>query len=124
MDDLIKIKDRAWESFCRLPGVHAVGIGKKVKGGVRTEQVGLTVFVTRKLPPGELSAAALVPPVFEGVDTDIVESPIPRALDALPITVVEEAIPSGKKFTFNSVDPPPKGVRLVLSVVVHIGAGS
>ena len=71
MDELIEIKDRAWEKFCTLSGVHAVGIGKKVTGGVRTEEIGLTIFVTRKRALDELNDEAVVPPLFEGVKTDL-----------------------------------------------------
>lgn len=119
MDELIAIKDRAWEAFSTLPGVHAVGIGNKVVGGRRTDEIVLTVFVTQKLPLDQLSADAAVPPVFEGVRTDVVQMPMPRTF-ADPITVTDQVIPNGKSFTFTSTpDPPPLGVRMVLTMTYH-----
>lgn len=124
MDELIAIKDRAWEKFCTLPGVHAVGIGKKVRGGVRTEETVLTVFVTQKLPLDELNAEAAVPPVFEGVRTDIVEKRIPRTMQAPSITPTPADIPGGKRFTFTATpDPPPVGFMIVVTTTAVDAAG-
>ena len=125
MDELIKIKDHAWETFCTLPGVHAVGIGKKVTGGVRTEEIGLTVFVTKKLSLDELNDSAVVPPLFEGVKTDIVERRVPRMRQGVPITVSAPVdIPGGKRFTFTSTpDPPPLGYMIVITTTAVDAAG-
>lgn len=121
--ELLEIKDRAWERFSELPGVHAVGIGKKVTRGVRTDETVLAVFVTRKLPLEELSATAVVPAVFEGVKTDIVESPMPRTLQ-IAIGVAPPSITSGGSFTFTALpDPPPLGVRIVVTITLRrVGA--
>jgi hypothetical protein len=119
--DLLAIKDRAWERFSKVPGVHAVGIGKKVTAGVRTDETVLTVFVTKKVPLDQLSAAAVVPPRFEGVKTDIVERPVPRTLQG-PIAVAPTSITTGQGFTFTTtVDPPPVGIRIVVTVTWHGG---
>lgn len=119
MDQLLAIKDRAWEKFRLLPGVHAVGIGKKVTGGIRTDETVLTVFVTNKRPLHELPSHALVPSVFEGVRTDVIERPMPQSMDG-PISVTEAVIPNGKSFTFTTtVDPPPNGTRIVITVTWH-----
>jgi hypothetical protein len=124
MDELIAIKDRAWEKFCTLPGVHAVGIGRKVTAGVRTDETVLTVFVTKKLPLEELSDAAAVPPVFEGVCTDVLERPMPTTLQAVPVTVVSSAIVDGMSFSFSG--PPgavPPGIRIVISLKLQTNSG-
>jgi hypothetical protein len=122
MDELeyLRIKDRAWESLSKTPGVHAVGIGKKVTGGVRTDETVLAVFVAKKLPADKLSAEAVVPPVFEGIKTDILERPMPCEFQA-PITVAPpEVIANGMRFTFTTtVDPPPKGFRIVMTTTLH-----
>src|SRR5262245_46284952 len=96
MDELLAIKDRAWEKFSTLPNVHAVGIAKKVTGGVRTDETVITVFVTRKLPLDALTPDTAIPPTFEGVRTDVVQRPLPRALQAVPITISEIVVPLGK----------------------------
>lgn len=117
--DLIAIKDRAWEQFCKLPGVHAVGIGSKVTGGIRSEETALVVFVERKRPLEELDHDARIPAIFEGVQTDVVQRAVPRLLAAPSITVTEQSLANGKRFTFTAtVDPPPIGFMIVLTTTV------
>lgn len=54
--------------------VHAVGIGGK-NGG---DEPAVVVYVTRKLPEGEIPPDEMVPKTVNGVVTDVVESPMPQ----------------------------------------------
>jgi len=66
---------RAAEQLLKLPGVHSVGIGGRETDGQPTGEIVIKVFVTRKLPRGDVAAAALVPTEIEGVKTDVEECP-------------------------------------------------
>jgi hypothetical protein len=82
-EDLVAIKERAAEQLMRLPGVNAVGIGGRVRGGKPTGELVLKVFVDEKKPLSDLSPDDVVPAQFEGVPTDVeVMGPLHR--DANP----------------------------------------
>lgn len=81
--ELFAIKERAAEQLMRLPGVNAVGIGGRMRGGQPTGEVVLKVFVDQKKPLSDLSPADVIPAEFEGVPTDVeVMGPLER--DANP----------------------------------------
>ncbi|AZK59006.1 hypothetical protein Daudx_0451 [Candidatus Desulforudis audaxviator] len=56
-----------------LPNVVGVGLGYKVTGQETTSERCLAVFVSAKLPPEAVPAAALVPKKLDDVPTDVVE---------------------------------------------------
>lgn len=57
----------------KLPNVVGVGIGPKMRGGMRSGETAVVVLVTRKLAQDELHAESVVPSCIEGVATDIME---------------------------------------------------
>jgi hypothetical protein len=65
---------RAAERLLRIPGVHSVGIGGREKGGRPTGELVLKVFVERKRPLAEIQASEVIPPEFEGLRTDVVQT--------------------------------------------------
>jgi hypothetical protein len=71
--ELFAIAKRAYQAFSRLPNVHAVGVGGRERAGRPTGEVVLKVFVTTKVGPRALAENARVPPLFEGVPTDVIE---------------------------------------------------
>lgn len=54
--------------------VVGVGIAEQLADGHPTGQRAVTVYVVRKAPPDQVDGAALVPPEYQGVLTDVVES--------------------------------------------------
>ncbi len=74
-EELLAIKERAVERLMALDGVNGVGIGGRVRGGERINEVVLKVYVGAKLPAAQVDPAALIPAEFEGVPTDVVEQP-------------------------------------------------
>jgi hypothetical protein len=123
-----KIKDRAWEAFSKLPGVHAVGISTRVVGGVRTRESAIAVFVVKKKSLDQLNVGELVPSVIEGVKTDVVEMQIPRLLQGAPITAAVEALPagslSGGVIKIQSAIPRPPSGSAIVAVVTLTPTGS
>jgi hypothetical protein len=61
-----------------VPGVMLVNAGIKVSGKHATGQVAFLVYVKLKIPAGELTDAQRIPPVVEGIPTDVIQMPVPR----------------------------------------------
>lgn len=55
--------------------VHAIGVGRKVVGGRATNALSVRVYVTQKLPKAIVPASARVPPMVDGIPTDVIEAP-------------------------------------------------
>ena len=53
--------------------VVGVGIGLRLKGGLRTDQMALVVMVERKIPKAQLASRDLVPAKIDGVPLDVQE---------------------------------------------------
>ncbi|MCD3349455.1 serine protease [Clostridium botulinum D/C] len=62
--------------FFSKGNVVGVGLGYKIKNGFHTREKCITVFVTRKLPPNDIPEQDLVPAIYRGIPTDIVQSGI------------------------------------------------
>ncbi len=73
------VKRRHEAELLRKPNVVAVGIGYRTRGGQRTDEVGIIVSVTRKLPLDQLKPQEVVPAFLEGVAVDVVETGVIRA---------------------------------------------
>jgi hypothetical protein len=72
-ETLLEIKARAAAEFMTWPGVTAVGIGGRERGGRPTGEVVLKVFVVRKRPLSDLAPDRVLPAEFEGVGIDVSE---------------------------------------------------
>lgn len=70
---LLATKQRAAEEFFKIPGVAGVGLGGRERGGTRTGEFVIKVFVARKRPPRELTPGEMLPSRFEGIGVDVDE---------------------------------------------------
>lgn len=70
LDDIRVVKERVEDDLLALPNVVAVGIGRKVTCGEKSERLALRVYVTDKVDVSDESA---VPAEIDGVPTDVVE---------------------------------------------------
>lgn len=68
------------EALMARANVVATGIGYKVRGGVRTDELSIVCSVTQKVPVAELAPDDVVPTVVRGVPTDVVATGPFRAL--------------------------------------------
>jgi hypothetical protein len=75
---IFHIKNSVQWKLLDIPGVHAVGIGVKTKGGQPTSELAMVISVIQKKPLAQLAEQERIPSQIEGVKTDIVESEIPR----------------------------------------------
>ncbi|KGM95193.1 hypothetical protein FDC62_13870 [Clostridium botulinum] len=65
-----------YEFFLNKLNVQAVGLGYKEIQGIVTNEMCIKVFVSEKTPPGNLPPSDLIPPIYNGIKTDVVESGI------------------------------------------------
>lgn len=77
------------DELFRIPGVHAIYVAPKTTRGKRTAEFALVVHVVRKKPASELEPTELIPPVIEGVSTDVVEA-APLVASAAPATTKDD----------------------------------
>jgi hypothetical protein len=81
-DRIRAIKSAARQRLFAIPGVHAVGIGRKFVDGKRTEEISIAVFVLEKKPAANLPPEHVIPPEIDGVKTDVIEQRPPRLLNS------------------------------------------
>ena len=70
---VIAVKETHKEELMDKSNVVGVGVGYKVSGGERTDELSVTVLVREKVPAASLPPSALVAPQLGGVPTDVVE---------------------------------------------------
>jgi hypothetical protein len=70
-EEVFAIKERAEARLFAIPGVAAVGIGGRERAGRPTGEVVIKVYVVAKHPRAEVPQGELIPPVFEGIPTDV-----------------------------------------------------
>src|SRR5438046_6516509 len=70
-ETIARVKQDVTQRLLAIPNVVAVGIGPKVVGGQATGEPAIRVFVRRKLPTDQVPADELIPPVIDGVLTDV-----------------------------------------------------
>ena len=80
MQDIRRVKAQYTDLLLDKRNVVACGVGYKEVDGVRTDELCIVVSVVQKLPKAELAAADLIPQVVEGMQTDVQETGVIRAL--------------------------------------------
>ena len=69
-ESIRRVKKRIEEELLALPNVHAVDIGEKITNGKPTGELSIVVYVDQKK---NVAAKNTVPPVVDGVKTDVQE---------------------------------------------------
>ncbi|MFW6195442.1 MAG: hypothetical protein ACOC5M_02860 [Chloroflexota bacterium] len=92
------------DPFSRF-GTHAVGIGRKVRGGQRTDSLALRFYVPCKLPRNQLPPERRIPTAFRyfsadlgrdvEVPTDVIESAPPQLHSPVDLGGVLRPVPGG-----------------------------
>jgi hypothetical protein len=75
-----QVRTQHVKQIMRLSNVVGAGVGYKVTASGPTDELGLIVMVTRKLPKEQLRPGDLVPHSIDGVPTDVMETGVLRAL--------------------------------------------
>lgn len=68
-----QVKNAHLAELMAKANVVGVGIGYLRRGGIKTDQVGLVVMVSRKIPRDRLSARDVIPEEIDGVPVDVQE---------------------------------------------------
>ena len=77
MANLQKVKDTLKKrkgSLIGKPNVVGVAVGHKMKGGVKTDELAMVVFVKSKVQSAKLKASERIPQSIDGIKTDVVET--------------------------------------------------
>lgn len=72
--EIIDICYANYNKFLTIPNVVGLGLGKKITNGLITNEKCITIFVDKKINSLELNIEDIVPPIYEGIKTDIVET--------------------------------------------------
>ena len=67
------VKARYEDDLMQRPGVVAVGVGLRKRGGEITGEIAIIVSVRAKRPPDHLDEAERLPDVLDGVPVDVQE---------------------------------------------------
>ncbi len=71
--DLAAVQNKNENKLLALPNVCGVALGRKITGGVESDEDVITVLVNQKFPPELLSRGEKVPTKISDVRTDVVE---------------------------------------------------
>jgi hypothetical protein len=74
-EELARLHREAEAALKKIPGVVGVGYGHRERGGKTTSEVAWRVYVQKKKPKSELRPEDMVPAEYQGIETDVLESP-------------------------------------------------
>ena len=80
MEQVRRVKAQYTDVLFGRRNVVGCGVGYKVTGGVRTDELCVVVSVVQKVSPESLPPGHLVPQTLEGIRTDVQETGVIRAL--------------------------------------------
>jgi hypothetical protein len=67
------VKEAHLDELMAKDNVVGVGVGFRYKDGIRTDEVGLVVMVSTKMPLTQLEPGTLIPQSIDGVPVDVQE---------------------------------------------------
>ena len=70
---IVKVKAAHEDELFKFPGVHTISVQPKTTNGVRTPEFAIVVYVAKKRPGNDLAPGDVIPPIIDGVSTDVVE---------------------------------------------------
>ncbi len=113
MKDNIKISKRCRRNLHKKPNVVGVGVGYREKGGRKTGEKAIIVFVTKKMAPHKLDGAGMVPRSLKGQRVDVIEIGEVRLLENdAPPSQEEEESPLSESGRLKRWRPAPGGVSI------------
>jgi hypothetical protein len=129
VDRVRTVKRAAAARLHAIPGVHATGVGFKVTGGKKTDELAIAVFVDKKKKPEELPEREIIPAEIEGVRTDVAQLPRVELLNAAPssVTATVAPLPKGaateQSITLTGKNVPEKGLVVAVDLTVQPDVG-
>ena len=74
------IRKKYEKMLMRKKGVVGCAVGYKHVAGKKTDQICIVCYVIEKIPEDQLDEGDLIPPMIEGIPTDVIESGGMKAL--------------------------------------------
>jgi hypothetical protein len=71
---VVQVKAAHEDELFKIPGVHRISVQPKRTGGVRTAEFAIVVNVIAKKQANDIGPGEFIPPVIDGVSTDVVET--------------------------------------------------
>jgi hypothetical protein len=78
--EAIAVKQQYLDKLFTMPNVVGIGIGYKVANGVVTNELAITISVSKKVASAQLAGSDLIPKLIGSIKTDVVETGIFKAL--------------------------------------------
>ena len=78
--EAIAVKQQYLDKLFTMPNVVGIGIGYKVANGVVTNELAITISVSKKFASAQLAGSDLIPKLIGSIKTDVVETGIFKAL--------------------------------------------
>ena len=76
------VKDLHKDAILKKPNVIGVGIGYKMKGNQKTDELSIVTLVRQKIPKAGLTSEMMIPKDVDTIPTDVIEVGEIRALQA------------------------------------------
>jgi hypothetical protein len=92
-DEFYRVQAKYQDELLARPEVHAVGIGLKRRGGVRTKELAIVCLVKKKLELSELDPEDVIPPSLDGIPTDVQQAPVPTPFGTDPSYLKQQVRP-------------------------------
>ena len=120
---LAKIHRDNWLDLLLKPNVIGVGVGYKVQNGVTTDELSIVCSVKQKLPPSSFASDSLmIPPLFHGAETDVIQTGIISAPRFFPQSFTERRRPApcGSSIGHYSITAGTLGCLVLVGGQVYI----
>ncbi|NNF99964.1 MAG: hypothetical protein HKM93_11345 [Desulfobacteraceae bacterium] len=118
LHEIKNVLGRSRHSLLEKKNIVATGIGYKVSGGQKTEDLSIVCSVTEKLAPSGISGTDMVPKSIDGLPTDVVQTGRIRALQ-LP-TDRHRPAPGGVSIGHFEITAGTLGCLVKKNGVLHI----
>lgn len=113
MKDNPKISNKCRGRLLQKPNVIGVGSGYREKGGKKTDEKAIIVFVTKKVAPHRLNGEAIVPRTLQGQRVDVMEIGEVRFMEQeIPAAQEEDEAPPQGGGRRSRQRPAPGGVSI------------
>ncbi|NFF61150.1 trypsin-like peptidase domain-containing protein [Clostridium botulinum] len=110
-DKILYICDKEYGYFFNKPNVVAVGLGYKIKNGFCTYRKCIKVCVSKKIDNDNLNINSLIPIIYKGIETDVVQT---GSFEAKGLTKKVRPVLGGY-----SIGPAPNDITGTMSCLVR-----
>lgn len=96
VSEIKRVKASIEKDLLSLDDVTGVGIGEKIKGGKRTGETSIRVYVKKKKPKSRVPEGQLIPGSIDGIPTDVIEREFELHPAAIPVEDLQLMVDTGR----------------------------